>query len=96
MLPTNIRKRINLRHLDIIGTKIKMMPLQMGRLKCIQTLTKFVVEKNSGLQIGELGELKNLEGAILISKLENVINLTDALKAKLKANVGVGRHYFSK
>ncbi|XP_050289777.1 putative disease resistance protein RGA3 [Quercus robur] len=61
------------------------MPIQISRLKCLQTLTKFVVNKNIGFQIGELGKLPNLRGAILIAKLQYVINPTDALYAKLKA-----------
>ena len=61
------------------------MPIQMGGLKCLRTLTKFIVDKDSGFQIGELGELSNLRGAMLISKLQNVINPTDALNAKLMA-----------
>jgi Leucine-rich repeat (LRR) protein len=85
MLPSNMRKLTNLRHLDVTGTRITRMPMQMGRLKCLRTLTKFVVGKDSEFQIGELGELTNLRGAILILKLQNVINSTDALKAKLKA-----------
>ena len=48
-------------------------------------MTKFVVNKNIGFQIGELGKLPNLRGAILIAKLQDVINPTDALYAKLKA-----------
>ena len=85
MLPTNMRKLVNLRHLDISRTSIKKMPIQMGGLKHLRTLTKFIVDKDSGFQIGELGELSNLRGTILISKLQNVINPMDVLKAKLKA-----------
>ena len=48
-------------------------------------MTKFVVNKNIGFQIGELGKPPNLRGAILIAKLQDVINPTDALYAKLKA-----------
>nr|POF10747.1 putative disease resistance protein [Quercus suber] len=55
------------------------MPIQISRLKCLRTLTKFVVNKNVGFQIGELGKLPNLRGAILIAKLQDVINPTDAL-----------------
>ena len=97
MFPTHMQKLINLRQLDIIGTSIKRMPIQISRLKCLRTLTKFVVNKNIGFQIGELGKLPNLKGAILIAKLQDVINPTDALYAKLKAkrqlkdpNSGVG------
>uniref|UniRef100_A0A7N2KNG3 Disease resistance RPP13-like protein 1 n=1 Tax=Quercus lobata TaxID=97700 RepID=A0A7N2KNG3_QUELO len=85
MLPSDMQKLINLRHLNITGTSIQKMPIHMGRLQCLRTLTKFIVEKDLGFQIGELGELSNLWGAIVISKLQNVINPTNALSAKLKA-----------
>ncbi|KAF3948838.1 hypothetical protein CMV_025214 [Castanea mollissima] len=83
-LPKNMRNLINLRHLYISGTSIKNMPIQMGRLQCLQTLTKFVVGKDIGFQIEELGKLSNLRGVIVISNLQNVINSTNALEAKLK------------
>ncbi|KAK4608591.1 hypothetical protein RGQ29_002125 [Quercus rubra] len=83
-LPENMRNLINLRHLYISGTSIKSMPIQMGRLQCLQTLTKFVVGKDIGFRIEELGKLSNLRGIIVISNLQNVINSTKALEAKLK------------
>ncbi|KAF3969485.1 hypothetical protein CMV_006728 [Castanea mollissima] len=83
-LPKNMRNLINLRHLYISGTSIKNTPIQMGRLQCLQTLTKFVVGKDIGFQIEELGKLSNLRGVIVISNLQNVINSTNALEAKLK------------
>ncbi|KAK4608599.1 hypothetical protein RGQ29_002133 [Quercus rubra] len=83
-LPKNMRNLINLRHLHISGTSIKNMPIHMGRLQCLQTLSKFVVGKDIGFRIEELGKLSNLRGVIVISNLQNVINSTNALKAKLK------------
>ncbi|XP_065618959.1 putative disease resistance RPP13-like protein 1 [Quercus suber] len=83
-LPKNMRNLINLRHLYISGTSIKNMPIHMGRLQCLQTLTKFVVGKDIGFRIEELGKLSNLRGVIVISNLQNVINSADALEAKLK------------
>ncbi|KAM3741356.1 hypothetical protein ACB098_08G170700 [Castanea mollissima] len=83
-LPKNMRNLINLRHLYISGTSLKNMPIQMGRLQCLQTLTKFVVDKDIGFQLEELGKLSNLRGVIVISNLQNVINSTNALEAKLK------------
>lgn len=85
MFSTHMHKLINLHHLDIIGISLKRMPIQISKLKCLWTLTKFFVNKNIGFQIGELGKLPNLRGAILIAKLQDVINPTDALYAKLKA-----------
>ncbi|KAB1227545.1 hypothetical protein CJ030_MR1G019995 [Morella rubra] len=48
------------------------------------TLTKFVVGKGSGSSIRELGKLKNLQGTLSISKLQNVVPPKDALNAGLK------------
>ncbi|XP_075635758.1 putative disease resistance RPP13-like protein 1 [Castanea sativa] len=83
-LPKDMRNLINLRHLYISGTSIKNMPIDMSRLQSLQTLTKFVVGKDIGFQIEELGKLSNLRGVIVISNLQNVRNSTNALEAKLK------------
>ncbi|XP_065631803.1 putative disease resistance protein At3g14460 [Quercus suber] len=83
-LPKNMRNLINLRHLHNSGTSIKNMPIHVGQLQCLQTLSKFVVGKDIGFRIEELGKLSNLRGVIVISNLQNVINSTNALEAKLK------------
>jgi Leucine-rich repeat (LRR) protein len=84
VLPRDMRKLINLRHLDISGTAIKVMPMQLGRLKCLQTLSKFIISKNSEACVEELGKLANLRGKLCISVLQNIVSPTDALKACLK------------
>ncbi|ONI20964.1 LOW QUALITY PROTEIN: hypothetical protein PRUPE_2G043000 [Prunus persica] len=78
-LPTDIRKLINLQKLMLAE-----MPVEMGRLKSLRTLTGFVVGKSNGLGIGELRELKHLGGKLSILKLQNVVDARDALKANLK------------
>ncbi|KAG6628318.1 hypothetical protein CIPAW_14G006400 [Carya illinoinensis] len=84
-LPRDMWKLINLRHLEIDGTrKLKEMPIQMGKLKCLQTLSNFILSKHSGSCIGELGKLINLQGKLLIQKLEYVRSAYDALDASLK------------
>ncbi|KAB1199591.1 putative disease resistance RPP13-like protein 1 [Morella rubra] len=83
-LPKHMWKLTSLRQLDIAGTGIKKMPEQLGSLKCLHTLTKFVVGKRSGSSIRELGKLKNLQGRLSISKLQNVVPPKDALNAGLK------------
>jgi hypothetical protein len=60
------------------------MPIHLGRLKYLQTLTKFIVGKVSGACIGELGKLVNLGGSLAILELQNVESPTDALNASLK------------
>ncbi|KAF5469799.1 hypothetical protein F2P56_010359 [Juglans regia] len=91
-LPRDMWKLINLRHLEIDSTlKLKEeMPIKMGRLNCLQTLSKFIVSKHdsaSGSSIGELGKLKNLRGELSIEKLQNVRSADDALDASLKDKV---------
>ncbi|KAB1199593.1 putative disease resistance RPP13-like protein 1 [Morella rubra] len=82
-LPKHMWKLASLRHLDIAGTGIKKMPEQLGSLKCLNTLTKFVAGKGNGSSIWELGKLKNLRGTLHISKLQNVVPPKDALNEGL-------------
>ncbi|KAG7945990.1 hypothetical protein I3843_14G015400 [Carya illinoinensis] len=86
-LPKDMWKLINLRHLQIDETfNLKEMPIQMDRLKCLQTLSKFIVSKHDSgsSNIGELGKLINLRGKLLIKELQNVRLAKDALDASLK------------
>jgi len=84
VLPREMWKLINLRHLDITGTSIKEMPTQLGRLKCLHTLTMFIISKDSGSCIVELGKLSNLRGTLSILELQNVVSPSDAVGASLK------------
>lgn len=79
-----IRKLINLRHLDISGTNLKDMPVKIGRLKRLRTLTTFVVGKSTGSSIRELTELTNLQGKLCILNLQNVFDAMVAFRANLK------------
>jgi Leucine-rich repeat (LRR) protein len=83
-LPIDVHKLINLRHLDIDETKIMEMPINLGKLKCLQTLTKFMVGKHSGSCIGELGKLTNLRGSLSILELQNVESPNDAKNVNLR------------
>ncbi|KAK0574439.1 hypothetical protein LWI29_023755 [Acer saccharum] len=83
-LPENMENLINLRKLDIRSTSLKEMPADMGCLTNLQDLSDFVVGKDSGSKINELGALSNLQGTLCISHLENVIPAGDAYDAKLK------------
>ncbi|XP_062113885.1 putative disease resistance RPP13-like protein 1 [Humulus lupulus] len=60
------------------------MPSQINKLMNLQTLTTFVVGKDSGAKLEELAELSSLRGKLSIKKLENVINIT---KASNKVNI---------
>ncbi|XP_024021208.1 putative disease resistance RPP13-like protein 1 [Morus notabilis] len=83
-LPTSMCCLINLRHLVIKGTPLKEMPPQMCKLKNLQTLSDFVLGKNGGSRIKELGELQCLRGSLCISGLENVVDVGDVKQADLK------------
>ncbi|KAL3537624.1 hypothetical protein ACH5RR_000990 [Cinchona calisaya] len=84
-LPVDLGKLINLRYLDIRGTQLKKMLIQIGKLRSLQVLTASVVGKDSGSTIGELGKFPNLRDNLIISGLENVVNGKDALMANIKA-----------
>ncbi|XP_028127019.1 putative disease resistance protein At3g14460 [Camellia sinensis] len=66
------------------------MPMQMSRLKDLQTLTAFVVGKCSCSGINELKEFHHLRGSLSISCLQNITSCTDAMEAKLKEKKFIG------
>ncbi|XP_077217510.1 putative disease resistance protein At3g14460 [Tasmannia lanceolata] len=82
-LPKSTSNLINLRHLALKGCKIST-PLELGKLITLQTLTIFVVGKESGCGIRELKNLTELRGSIHISNLENVIDEKEGKEANLK------------
>ncbi|XP_077215848.1 putative disease resistance protein RGA3 [Tasmannia lanceolata] len=82
-LPKSTSNLINLRHLALEGCKIST-PQELGKLISLQTLTIFVVAKESGCGIRELKNLTELRGTIHISNLENVIDGNECKEANLK------------
>jgi hypothetical protein len=89
-LPSMFRNLVNLRHLNIRKTcSLEGMPPQMGKLTCLQTLSDLVVGNGTCSGVKELGPLSHLR-ELCISRLENVIQLGDAIGANLiqKANLG--------
>lgn len=60
------------------------MPSQIVKLKNLQILSNFMVDKNNGLNIKKLREMSNLGGELRISNLENVVNVQDVKDAGLK------------
>ncbi|XP_077215828.1 putative disease resistance protein RGA3 [Tasmannia lanceolata] len=82
-LPKSTSNLINLRHLALEGCKI-CTPPELGKLISLQTLTIFVVGKESGCGIRELKNLTELRGNIHISNLENVIDGREGKEANLK------------
>ncbi|XP_050284610.1 putative disease resistance RPP13-like protein 1 isoform X2 [Quercus robur] len=91
-LPEKIGNLVNLRHLDIEGAYlIKEMPMGIKELKNLQTLSNFVVGKDTASKIGDLMNLESLKGTLCISHLENVLEVEDARRANLlgKKNLNV-------
>ncbi|KAK3415406.1 hypothetical protein EUGRSUZ_H01029 [Eucalyptus grandis] len=83
-LPSNMGSLTCLRHLDIRKTSLKRMPQGMNRLKNLQILTNFVVAKNDGTRVRELGELGDLMGTLSIQGLQNVDSYRDAETVNLR------------
>jgi hypothetical protein len=64
-------------------TGFDSMPLHLGSLTSLQTLSRFSVAKGDGCDVTELNNL-NLHGELCISKLENMKNGFEACAAQLK------------
>ncbi|KAM0006288.1 putative virus X resistance protein-like, coiled-coil [Helianthus debilis subsp. tardiflorus] len=81
-LTNNFLKLKNLRHLDIRDTpNLRQLPLGIGELKCLQTLSKFIIRGESGFEITKLKDLKNLCGEFSIEGLDKVHNAMEARDA---------------
>lgn len=83
-LPAEIGNLSSLRHLRFSGSRLTEMPLQMYRLRDLQTLSHFIVGGENRPGIKDLRDMKELQGALLISGLRNVVSITDAMEANLK------------
>ncbi|KDO55760.1 hypothetical protein CISIN_1g000692mg [Citrus sinensis] len=89
-LPSSIGNLVKLLHLDIEGANLlSELPLRMKELKCLQTLTNFIVSKGSGCTLKDLKNWKFLRGRLCISGLENVINSQEANEAMLREKKGL-------
>ncbi|XP_020992247.2 putative disease resistance RPP13-like protein 1 [Arachis duranensis] len=89
MLPVAMKDLLNLRHLDISETPLDEMPKGMSKLKNLQFLSGYVVGKREENKITELGALANLHKSISILKLENVVNISEALEARMSDKDGI-------
>ncbi|XP_052117519.1 putative disease resistance protein At3g14460 [Arachis duranensis] len=84
-LPEEMGKLVNLRRLDIDGTDLQEIPVEIARLENLQSLSGFIVSKQQhGVKLAEMRKFPNLQGKLCISKLENVIDPSDACQANLK------------
>ncbi|XP_061981095.1 putative disease resistance RPP13-like protein 1 [Populus nigra] len=83
-LPASLERLINLRYLNISDTPLKEMPPHIGQLTKLQTLTAFIVGRQSESSFKELGKLRHLRGELHIRNLQNVVDARDAVGANLK------------
>ncbi|KAJ0478838.1 putative P-loop containing nucleoside triphosphate hydrolase, leucine-rich repeat domain superfamily [Helianthus annuus] len=83
-LPKSFFKLKRLKHFDIRNTPLlKKLPLGIGELKSLQTLTRIIIGGNNGFAITELKGLKDLNGEISIEGLNKVQSSMHAREAKL-------------
>ncbi|KAL8267702.1 hypothetical protein R6Q59_001500 [Mikania micrantha] len=89
-LPKSTTKLINLRHLDISSTpKLKKMPLGIGGLTCLQTLSKVIIGEADEFKIFDFKGLLNIQGQISIEGLQKVRNAVEAKDAELHQKKGI-------
>ncbi|MFS7926404.1 putative P-loop containing nucleoside triphosphate hydrolase, leucine-rich repeat domain superfamily [Helianthus anomalus] len=81
-LPNKFSTLKKLRHLDIRDTpRLDKMPLGIGDLKSLQTLSKIIISGESGFEISKLKDFENLCGKITIVGLDKVQNAINAREA---------------
>ncbi|MFQ6664265.1 hypothetical protein Gotur_031441 [Gossypium turneri] len=84
-LPKKIEKLVNLTHLGCDGCRgLTHMPRGIGKLTSLETLSKFVVDKDGshgGADLSELRLLNNLRGHLEIRNLGFVKNAKEKFKA---------------
>jgi len=83
-LPSNLSNLVDLQHLDIKGTNLKEMPPKMGKLTKLRILESYIVGKESGSSMKELGKLSHIRKKLSIRNLRDVANAQDAFDADLK------------
>ncbi|XP_043694329.1 putative disease resistance RPP13-like protein 1 [Telopea speciosissima] len=97
-LPRGMKYLHNLQHLDLQGCyDLRSMPKGIGRLSNLKTLSWFHVSKDDdddGCGIRELKELRQLEGALSICSLQNVIDPLEAQEADLMSKLKVDELQF--
>ncbi|KAJ9544098.1 hypothetical protein OSB04_023805 [Centaurea solstitialis] len=84
-LPDTFAKLTNLRHLDICDTPLlNKIPLGLGGLISLQTLSKVIIERDDGFKISDLKVLLHLRGELYIKGLDNVKDGIEAKEANLQ------------
>ncbi|CAB4284383.1 unnamed protein product [Prunus armeniaca] len=92
--PKELQNLINLRHIYFDKGYEMKYPVGMGRLNNLQSLSFFIVGKERGRGIEELGGLKHLKGELSIYDLEHVRDGEEANKAKLAQKTNIRRLRF--
>ncbi|XP_027909234.1 putative disease resistance protein At3g14460 [Vigna unguiculata] len=83
-LPSDLHLLTNLCRLEFMKTKVRKVPLHLGKLKSLKVMmSPFIVGHSKEFGIHRLGEL-NLDGSLSIEELQNIENSLDALEADLK------------
>ncbi|MFS7925441.1 putative leucine-rich repeat domain superfamily [Helianthus anomalus] len=82
-LPKSFLNLKRLRHLDIRHTPLEKLPLGIGELESLQTLTKIIIDGDDGFAINELKGLTNLHGKVSIEGLHKVQSAKHAREANL-------------
>ncbi|XVF37625.1 hypothetical protein REPUB_Repub20aG0025600 [Reevesia pubescens] len=81
--PKGMKNLVSLR--DFYFDLEKLMPVDSGRLTCLQTLPFFFVDNAKGCRVEELGCLSQLGGKLKICNLEDVEDNVEATRANMQA-----------
>ncbi|KAK2970643.1 hypothetical protein RJ640_012231 [Escallonia rubra] len=84
-VPEKFGNLINLRHFIFeYGAKVRDCTIDgIGQMTCLQTLPFFVVSRDKGCQIEDLGGMNDLKGELKIFGLEEVRTTEEAKKANI-------------
>ncbi|KAH7677290.1 P-loop containing nucleoside triphosphate hydrolase protein [Dioscorea alata] len=88
-LPMSMVYMNSLRHLHLNDCpELKIMPSGLSRLRCLKTLTKYIVSEKAGNKIGELKHW-NLEGELGLYDLHEVKNADEAKEANMNSRQNI-------
>ncbi|XP_039129021.1 putative disease resistance protein RGA3 [Dioscorea cayenensis subsp. rotundata] len=88
-LPMSIVYMNSLRHLHLSRCpELKIMPFGLSRLRCLKTLTKYIVSDKAGNNLGELKHW-NLDGELGLYDLHKVKNADEAKEAKMSSRQSI-------
>ncbi|XP_024935130.3 disease resistance protein RGA2 [Ziziphus jujuba] len=91
-LPKHMSRLRSLCHLYIEGCRLlNHMPPNIGKLSCLRSLSRFIVDRRRGYDTDELGSLLKLGGSLRIEHLEKVKSPVEAKKANLVGKTNLQR-----